>query len=355
MISMGIAMIDRIGDTLVIQDRMRTVWVTRAFGVLFTAVPALLMLVLVFTAITEPTKAGIGIVLCGLVVLGFVALGGSTLLLADHHRTTFDRATGKVTLLVSNPQRQLAETYPFADVQSVGVVQWPGSRGKVVIRPVLNLTGDREVHTVGASLARAEAEAAVGKIAQFLAVPQDTMRDGSAPQLEVVDGDDNSQVFRIGSDLSDHWIRRAFGLLFAAPVAWGLYGVAIRMMTGSAKVDLLGVAIGGWVFGAFAATALLLMFSTAKVTIVDATNRQIKLQQVDWRGRHSEQLIAFADVKHVGITERRAWFGRPGHQPVLTLHDGLEFSVARLQSLNDAERTAKKLAKVVGLPMEAVG
>jgi hypothetical protein len=349
---MGIAMADA-GDTLVIEDRMRMIWATRAFGVLFTAVPALLMLVLVYTAITEPKKAGIGIVLFGLVILGFVVLCGSQLLLADHHRTTFDRATGQVTLLVSNPQRQLAETYPLADVQSVGVVQWPGSRGKVVTRPVLNLTGDREVHTVGVSLSRAEAEAAVGKIAQFLAVPQDTLRDGRVAQLEVVDGDGNSQVFRIGSDLGGHWVRRAFGLLFAVPVVWGLQGVVTRMMTGSAKVDLLGVVIGGWVLGAFAVTAFLLMFSTAKATVVDATNQRIKLQQVDWLGRHAEQVIAFADVQRVGITQRRAWFGRPAHQPALTLRDGRALEIARSQPINDAERTAQKLAKVVGVPVRA--
>jgi hypothetical protein len=346
---MGIAMVDIAGNILIIEDRVRTVWATRAFGLLFTVVPVLGLLIILIGVIKEPQKFGIGFPLIAFLILGFVALGGFGLMMSDHQRTTFDRAARQITVLVSNPQRQLAETYPFADVQSVGVVQWPGTKGKVVIRPVLNLTGDREVHTIGQSLPRQEAEAAVTSIAEFLAVPQDTLRDGHVAQLEAINGVDGNGVLRIGPDLANHWVARAFGLVLAVPVLWGLKGVATRNSTGFAKFDVLGVVISGFVIGAFAVKAGILLFATATATTVDTARQQIKLQRVDCLGRRSEQMVAFTDVRRVSVAERRNWLGRRAHQPVLTLHDGRELAVAYAQPFNDAERTAKRLAQVVGV------
>jgi hypothetical protein len=351
---MGIAMADITEDTLVIEDRKRTVWTTRAFGALFTVVPVLGLLLIVFGAIKEPQKFGFGLPLAGLLILGFVALSGYGLLMSDQQLTTFDRATRQITVLVSNPQRQLTETYSFADVQSVGVVQWPGTKGKVVIRPVLNLTGDREVHTIGQSLPRADAEAAVASIAQFLAVPQDTLRDGRVLQLEAVNDADGKGKLRIGPDLNGHWIARAFGLFLAMPVLWGLQGIVSRAITGPAKVDVLSLLIGGLALGGFAVIALQLMLATTKSTTVDTAHQQIKLQQADCLGRHAEQVIAFRDVQSVGIVALKSWRSRGAHQPMLTLRDGREFRVASAQPFNDAERTAARLAKVVGVPVVAL-
>jgi hypothetical protein len=351
---MGIAMADianrNAGDTLVIEDRMRTVWATRAFGVLFSGVPVVLMLFLVAKAVSQPQAEIFAIVLFGFLILGFVALSGVQLLLADHHRTTFDRATRQITLAVTNPKRQLAETYAFADVQTVGVVQWPGSRGKVIIRPVLNLTGEREVHTIGQSLPRADAEAAVAKIAQFLAVPQDTLRDGRVAQVETIkdaDADaDGSGSLRLGPDLHGHWRARVLGLVTAVPVTWAVYSLVMRTMV---KPDMIELLIGGFVLSGFVAITCTFLFAPIKSTTVDAAGQVIKLQQVDCLGRHTEQVIAFADVKHMGVAARNNWRGGRPHQLVLNLRDGRELAVARAQPFNDAERTAKRLAQVVGV------
>jgi hypothetical protein len=350
---MGIAVTDIIAsaianDPLIIEDRMPTVWATRAFGVLFTAVPIVLLLVTVASAVARPSAQMIVILPLCFLILGLVALGGSQLLLADHHKTTFNRATQQITVLATNPQRQIAETFGFAEVQSVGVVQWPGSRGKVIIRPVLNLTDGREVHTTGQSLTRGAAEAAVAKIAQFLGVPQDTLRDGRVAQLEAVNeaegGGDGS--LRIGPDLRGHWRARALGLGMAIPVTWAAHGLITRTV---AKPDMLGLLIGGFVLSGFAAITCTLLFATIKSTTVDAASQMIKLQQVDCLGRHAEQVIAFADVKQMGVAARSNWRGGRPHQPVLTLHDGRELAVAHAQPFNDAERTAKRLAQVVGV------
>lgn len=158
-------------NSLVIADRTFMVWSTRAFGVLFTALPALLAGLVLFDTVFGTARNGTFLVIFGVLVLATVALFGSTLLLAEHQHSTFDRSARQVTIHATRPGRQSTLTIPFADVRTVGVVGVGAPRRRPQARPMLLLTDGREVSTIGVTMDRKEAHSAVAQIAAFTSLP----------------------------------------------------------------------------------------------------------------------------------------------------------------------------------------
>jgi hypothetical protein len=157
----------------IIADAPWRILLARGFGLFFMAVP-LTMAGLTFTdlfvrrSVRLSDVAFVGFVMAMMLL---VASCGAMIFTSPGHKTTVDPLTRNITFQKTGFRRIQTKSIPFSEVQAVGMYIKSGGKGGPAHRPVLYLSGDRELHTLNTSMSRRDADTAVVRLAAILGAP----------------------------------------------------------------------------------------------------------------------------------------------------------------------------------------